>query len=135
MLAITHHVIVKAASLLAEIKDFGDYCIIGDDVVIANDKVAEQYLILMSSLGLSINRQKSLESHDFTEFAKKLKGYNDLDYTPIGAGLILQSIRSKSYSLRYVHELVSKGLISLVTLKEQVLSSPKFFGNRVKLML
>lgn len=135
MLAITHHVIVMAASSLCEIKDFRDYCILGDDIVIANCKVAEKYLELMTSLGLSVNRQKSLESYDFTEFAKKLKGFDGLDYTPLGAGLILQSIRSKSYSLRFVHELVSKGLISIVSLKEQVLSSPKFFGNRVKLML
>jgi hypothetical protein len=135
MLAITHHVIVVAASILAGKKDFKDYCILGDDVVIANDEVAEQYLILMSSLGLSINRQKSLESKDFTEFAKKLKGFSGLDYSPIGAGLILQSIRSKSYSLRYIHELVSKGLVSLSALKEQVSSAPKFFGDRVILML
>jgi len=135
MLAITHHVIVKAASILAGKEDFKDYCILGDDVVIANDIVAEKYLVLMSSLGLSINRQKSLESKDFTEFAKKLKGFSGLDYSPIGAGLILQSIRSKSYSLRYVHELVSKGLVSMVTLKEQLVSSPKFFGGRIKLML
>jgi len=135
MLAVTHHVIVRAASILAGKKDFKDYCILGDDVVIANSEVAEQYLILMSSLGLSINRQKSLESKDFTEFAKKLKGFSDLDYSPIGAGLILQSIRSKSYSLRYIHELVSKGLVSISTLKERLVSSPKFFGGRIKLML
>jgi hypothetical protein len=128
-------VIVRAASILAGKKDFMDYCILGDDVVIANTEVAEQYLILMSSLGLQINRQKSIESKDFTEFAKKLKGFEKLDYSPIGAGLILQSIRSKSYSLRYVHELVSKGLVSLVTLKEQLTASPKFFRGRLKLML
>lgn len=133
MLAITHHVIVIAASILAGKKDFKDYCVLGDDVVIANDEVAEQYLILMSSLGLSINRQKSVESKDFTEFAKKLKGFSGLDYSPIGAGLILQTIRSKSYSLRYIHELVSKGLISLVTLQEQLLLSPKFFGVNRKI--
>jgi len=135
MLAITHHVIVKASARLVGINNFSDYCILGDDIVIANDEVALKYLELMTSLGLSINRQKSLESVRFTEFAKKLKGYSGLDYTPIGPGLILQTIRSKTYSLRFVHELVAKGLISITTLKARILSSPKFFGNRIKIML
>jgi len=57
MLAITHHVIVKASARLVGIDNFIDYCILGDDVVIANDEVALKYLELMTSLGLSINRQ------------------------------------------------------------------------------
>jgi hypothetical protein len=135
MLAVTHHVVVKSAAILIGKESFSDYCILGDDIVIFNDDVAQKYLELMTSLGLSVNRQKSVESKYFTEFAKKLKGYSDLDYTPIGPGLILQTLRSKSYSLRYVHELVAKGLISITTLKERVSSCPKFFGKRIKLML
>jgi hypothetical protein len=89
MLAITHHVIVRCAAIRWGIKNFGDYCILGDDIVIVNDVVAEEYMNLMEILGLSINWQKSVESNIFTEFAKKLKGYHSVDYSPLGPGLIL----------------------------------------------
>jgi len=70
MLALTHHVIVRIAALRSGYKNFSDYCILGDDVVIANDKVALEYTSLMSSLGVLINPSKSVESSDFMEFAK-----------------------------------------------------------------
>lgn len=130
MLAITHHVIVKYAALRVSIKDFEDYCILGDDIVIANDKVAESYLEVMSTLGLEINRQKSVESERFSEFAKNLLGY-DVDYTPLGPGLILQAIRSTSYSLRFMTELVSRNKMTLDRLIERVQSSPKFFRAKL----
>lgn len=135
MLAISHHVIVKCAAIKCDLIDFKDYCILGDDVVIANDIVAKEYLNLMSTLGLSINRQKSVESFIFTEFAKKLKGYNDLDYSPIGPGLILQTIRSKAYSLKFTHELFLNKLLHLDNIKERFISVPKFFRKRVRTSL
>jgi hypothetical protein len=135
MLAITHHVIVKCSAIKCGLIDFKDYCILGDDVVIANDDVANEYINLMAILGLSINKQKSVESLNFTEFAKKLKGYNNIDYTPIGPGLILQTIRSKAYSLKFVHELYLMKLIHLDNIKERFETVPKFFRKRVKLCL
>lgn len=70
MLALTHHVIVKYASIKIGVRDFKDYCVLGDDIVIANDAVAQEYINLMDSLGLSINLTKSVISTRFTEFAK-----------------------------------------------------------------
>lgn len=131
MLAITHHVIVKAAALRVGIKSFIDYSVLGDDVVIANDEVAESYLFLMQTLGLEINRQKSVESLKFTEFAKKLKGYDNIDFSPIGSGLILQTIRSSSYCLKFVQDLFIKDLITLSDFKGKLLLAPKFFRKRI----
>jgi hypothetical protein len=71
MLAITHHTIVKISALQVGISDFRDYGVLGDDVVIYNDKVADQYLINMKLLGVEINLNKSVQSYDFAEFAKK----------------------------------------------------------------
>lgn len=94
MLALTHHFIVRYAALQADITNFKEYAILGDDVVIANDAVAENYFFLMNQLGVSINMQKTIQSHDLVEFAKKWKGpYKD--YTPIGPGLLLQACRSR----------------------------------------
>jgi len=71
MLALTHHIIVKESALRAGIKDFQDYALLGDDIVIYDDKVAQQYLNLMKSLGVSINMSKSVISQDFAEFASR----------------------------------------------------------------
>nr|UNG44314.1 RNA-dependent RNA polymerase [Fusarium asiaticum mitovirus 3] len=97
MLAITHHVITKLASLEVNISDFNDYAVLGDDFVIRNDKVASQYLVIMKLLGVEINLDKSVISTDFAEFAKRLKGPNNINITPIGPGLILRFIRDRFY--------------------------------------
>jgi hypothetical protein len=96
MLAITHHIITRLASTEAGISNFGDYCVLGDDFVIRNDKVSDLYLIIMKSLGVDINLDKSVISDKFSEFAKRLKGPN-INITPIGPGLILRFIRDKFY--------------------------------------
>jgi len=96
MLAITHHVITRLASLEVNLSNFSDYAVLGDDFVIRNDKVSEQYLIIMKLLGVEINLDKSVISDRFAEFAKRLKGSN-INITPIGPGLILRFIRDKFY--------------------------------------
>jgi hypothetical protein len=70
MLALTHHVIVKIASVLADVPQFEDYCVLGDDIVIRNESVATKYLALCKDLGVEINISKSVISKDFAEFAK-----------------------------------------------------------------
>lgn len=70
MLALTHHVIVRISAMNRGINSFSDYAIIGDDIVIANNDVAEEYLNLMKLLGVSINLSKSVISPLFGEFAK-----------------------------------------------------------------
>lgn len=70
MLALTHHVIVKVAALQVGIRNFKDYCVLGDDIVIRNKAVADEYFNLMKSLGVSINLGKSVNSLYFAEFAK-----------------------------------------------------------------
>jgi hypothetical protein len=130
MLALTHHVIVQYASILNGDKTpCEDYCVLGDDVVIANDGVSEQYLILMDLLGLGINRQKSVESKTFTEFAKKLSGFG-VKLSPIGAGLIVQTIRVRSYIVRFVQELYKMGIVSFDDLPHFIQSAPQFLRKR-----
>jgi hypothetical protein len=97
MLALSHHVIVQCAAVNCGIKSFTHYAILGDDIVIANDAVAAEYLVLMKALGVDINLAKSLSSSSFCEFAKRWIGPNGLDLSPIGPGLILRTIRSRLY--------------------------------------
>jgi len=89
MLALTHHFIVQWAAIragvipaysLAVVQSggvegkywFKDYAVLGDDIVIANGRVAREYLFIMSSIGVEIGLAKSLVSRNGSlEFAKR----------------------------------------------------------------
>jgi hypothetical protein len=97
MLALTHHVIVRLSALKCNITNFKDYCVLGDDIVIRNKDVALEYQSIMSLLGVSINLSKSVISKDFAEFAKTYVGPAKVNFTPLGPGLILRTLRNRNY--------------------------------------
>nr|QXP82106.1 MAG: RNA-dependent RNA polymerase [Grapevine-associated botourmia-like virus 5] len=112
MLAMTHHVIVRVASLRCNLEGFSDYLVLGDDIIIANDDVAAEYRNIMSLLGLEINLQKSMIGKNSCEFAKKwMIGQRDL--SPIGAKLLLQSIRSRDSMFLILTDLLRRKLVTL----------------------
>lgn len=73
MLALTHHMLIQWAASLVGIKGwFADYAVLGDDVIIANDKVANRYRTICRWIGLEIGLAKSLiSSQKCSEFAKR----------------------------------------------------------------
>lgn len=72
MLALTHHFIVQfAAHLSGSSRWFEAYVVLGDDIVIFDNDVAEKYLLIMKDLGVDINLVKSVQSSDSFEFAKR----------------------------------------------------------------
>lgn len=114
MLALTHHVLVQVSAIKAGISGrFIDYCILGDDVVIANDSVAKEYSLLMENLGVDISENKSIISSMFTEFAKRLRGVKGFDITPIGSGLLLYTLRNRYYICILVSVLFRRGLLNM----------------------
>lgn len=70
-MALTHHVIVQVAALRSGIYGFKSYAILGDDVVIADDRVAEEYRKLLDTLDMPISESKTHVSKDTYEFAKR----------------------------------------------------------------
>lgn len=95
MLALAHHAIVQYCAHLEGIQGwFGEYGIVGDDVVILNHAVARRYLAVVTGWGVSISMSKSLVSSIGTfEFCKRLIGPNgDLSGIPIG--LIYQAVKN-----------------------------------------
>jgi len=74
-LAITHHWIVQMAAFRATGSKTWNtqYEILGDDIVIFNRQIADQYLLIMAELGCEINLSKSIVSHSrpVFEFAKR----------------------------------------------------------------
>jgi hypothetical protein len=51
-MAMTNHVMVRMAGNRLGINKFGDYLIIGDDIVIYNEKVAYEYISIIESAGI-----------------------------------------------------------------------------------
>jgi hypothetical protein len=70
--ALAHHVVVQIAAMRAGYdKLFQNYVLLGDDIVIADDDVAEEYRDLMTWFQVSINDSKSLVGVGVAEFAKR----------------------------------------------------------------
>jgi hypothetical protein len=72
MLALTHHVMVRMAALRAGYREFSFYLVLGDDLVIADEKVAAHYLAIAKEWDVEINLSKSILSDNGSlEFAKR----------------------------------------------------------------
>jgi len=72
MMALTHHYIVRIAALRAGLPaTFSDYFLLGDDLVIYHDLVAQKYKELIAALGMPYSKEKTHVSIDTFEFAKR----------------------------------------------------------------
>lgn len=110
MLALTHHVIVQVAALRAGWQGlFPHYAVLGDDVVIAHEKVAESYLNLMAFLGVPINLSKTLSAKGTLEFAKRWVHADLGEFSPLGSNVLLGCIRNLRMLPMLIVELVNKG--------------------------
>jgi hypothetical protein len=88
MLALTHHFIVQfcawRCNAVLDNQWFKNYAVLGDDIVIADPKVAKHYLQTMKILGVGIGLHKSLISKRgiALEFAKRTF-YKGMDVSPV----------------------------------------------------
>nr|QHD64818.1 RdRp [Erysiphe necator associated mitovirus 7] len=86
-----HHLVVYYCAHLNGIKNFNQYMILGDDIVIHNDKVAESYKKIIRELGVELSDNKTHVSNDTYEFAKRwIKPLQNVEIT----GLPLKGILS-----------------------------------------
>lgn len=74
LLALTNHRIIRISAARIGIRAFSDYIVLGDDVVIADEKVAIEYRKVIESIGVFISEHKSIVPSDLIglEFASKL---------------------------------------------------------------
>jgi len=135
MLALTHHVIVQVAALRVGWSSvFPYYCVLGDDVVIADAVVAEAYRSLMTALGVPINMSKSLVSEKgCLEFAKRWVHPDKGEFSPIGPGLILVVIRNLRFIPLLVNELVAKSFGFLPTQMKDITSLLTLLRRKTKI--
>lgn len=96
MLAFCHHILVQLAALRAGWTSwFPWYAIVGDDIVIADRAVADQYLSIMRHLGVTISLNKSIVSESgLLEFAKRWSSGVHGDLSGISPSLLMGCIRS-----------------------------------------
>lgn len=95
--ALCHHVTVAYSSHLAGFRpgEFRDYAILGDDIVIAHNVVAEKYRAVMQGLGVAISEPKSLVSLDSFEFAKRIFS-KDKEFTAYPLAAVHESLQDVS---------------------------------------
>jgi hypothetical protein len=85
------------------------YAILGDDVIVSDE--APKYLQLMEGLGVSISLAKSIVSKEFVEFAKRVRTLKGEDYSIIGPGLIMSSVRNRFLSAVVLADSIRKDII------------------------
>jgi hypothetical protein len=90
---ITHHLVVSWAAHLCGTRDFTKYIILGDDIVINNDKIAQKYIGIMTRLGVDISEAKTHVSKNTYEFAKRwIHHGTEISGLPLGG--ILSNVNS-----------------------------------------
>ncbi|KAG9289515.1 hypothetical protein G9A89_000611, partial [Geosiphon pyriformis] len=127
ILALTHHALVQYSAFRVLLNDwlcegifvppqsykwFGDYRVLGDDLVIACPEVAAEYLKVMGEFGVPISKPKSYTSNEgFMEFAAKAwKGGVELSPASFKDALVCHTgptygVRDKvAMSLRLIQE-------------------------------
>jgi len=125
MLALTHHLILQyCASLVYPNLDRWEtrYEILGDDIVIFDKLLFDQYILVMKQLNVGVNLSKSLIAHDRSafEFAKRT-GVNGLDVS----ALSWKQVMAEDSLLGRVNQAVKfgrKGLIPTVSMLVKALS-------------
>jgi len=109
MLALTHHCLVQFAAYRSKVIKVGQffdaYALLGDDLVIANESVAHEYLKVMREIDVGINLSKSLVSVTgrVMEFAKRTI-YNNTDVSAIPIKEIYAGIKATSAALEIVQK-------------------------------
>lgn len=69
---LTHAYVCEALCLLLQIPSDRAYTVVGDDVVLSDEKLAILYKRYMDNIGVSINLQKSMVSDQYAEFCGKI---------------------------------------------------------------
>jgi len=116
MLALTHHAIVQwsahRAGVIKAGEWFSDYAVLGDDIVLANEKVSREYLLILKELGVTVGLAKSLEStRGALEFAKRFIVGN-VNLSPVPIVEVVAGMRNLSAAV----ELGRKYNLSITTL-------------------
>jgi len=92
---LTHHLLVHYCAYLEGIEDFNQYILLGDDIVIKNDNVAQRYIKVITSMGVEVSLNKTHVSKDTYEFAKRwIKPFSKTEITGIPLKGIINNFKN-----------------------------------------
>jgi hypothetical protein len=95
--SLTHHLVVAYAAKRCgfQLGSFTNYILLGDDIVIKDDRVAQVYVSIMTRLGVNISTYKTHVSKDTYEFAKRwIKAGSEITGLPLkGIGSNLKNYK------------------------------------------
>lgn len=122
MLGLTHHIIVQIAAQRAGLLTrFTNYVILGDDIMIADHKVATCYLQLMKDLGLDISDYKSIIStpttveYPIAEICRRVFVLGH-EITPIPMKLLANVFENGSLALQLQTKMTERSLFYIENL-------------------
>lgn len=105
--AITHHAIVRLAAKRAGFPiTWEGYVLLGDDIVLANEHVAREYMTILAQLSVEVSPLKTHVSNDTYEFAKRWIHVGE-EVTGAPLGSLFEAIRFVKREL-WTSELPSK---------------------------
>lgn len=128
MLAITHHCIVQACAfrVYGTLRWFEKYEILGDDLVIFDKLIYDEYIRVMKELDVGVNPSKSLISDSLNsfEFAKRT-GLNGLDVSGISWKQLIAE-NSLTGRTSFALTMLKKGFITNPSILVKALMSSQF---------
>lgn len=107
--ALSHHYVVFRCCEKLGIKwATAKYCLLGDDILIGDDALAEMYISTMEEIGVEISIPKTHQSNHFAEFAKRLL-YKGEEISPFPLSALRTSSRRSYQLVNLCMELEKKG--------------------------
>jgi len=127
MFTVAHHMIVQYAGFLNNQYPFKEYILLGDDIVITNDKVAKSYRSLLAELGVEISSSKTHVSKDTYEFAKRWF-HKGIEVSPVPIAGFVSNIGNPKLLYSQILDLIYKGrgprsIVSSIQLATSLISS------------
>lgn len=149
--SLTHHILVQFAAYKAygKLEWFKLYALLGDDIVLADAKVAQVYLTLLRVIGVEVGLAKSLISHNGSfEFAKRTwihgteaswisltaLGAAKADHSVLESVLLTTGQRSVMETLRVAARLLGYGYRRLASLPAVLSTRSRLQGLMILLM-
>jgi hypothetical protein len=108
MFTISHHMVVQYAAFLHNQYPFKEYILLGDDIVIYNNIVAQEYLRIMDKLGVEISPTKTHKSYTTYEFAKRTF-HKGIEVSGVPINSIYSTIKNPVYLLGSILNLYETG--------------------------
>jgi hypothetical protein len=94
LFTLSHHLVVRYSAELVGKTNFTDYQLLGDDIILWDEAVAESYQSLMSDIGVTISSSKTVISecldNSVGEFAKRIF-QNGTEISPLSPTLLMMS--------------------------------------------